>query len=132
MYDWAKPGVKVVCVNAFDNISNRPKIDITEGQIYTLRDVLFYQTGGVNSKGEWIFRTPEELCVRLDEVRVRFTHMGVPFEDVDAPFCINRFKPLVSKSLPESLTCLLKNPKSIILPNEGNRWDVRKQPQKVR
>lgn len=120
MYDWAKPGVKVVCVDGKPYLGHPDDIWPITGSTYTIREVFLseYYVG--------------EVHVRLVEiVNTEKSYRGfkAPFE---AGFNVRRFKPLVSKSLPASLTNLLKNPKSVILPNEGNRWDVKKQPQKVR
>ncbi|QIG69385.1 hypothetical protein EVB79_015 [Rhizobium phage RHph_N3_13] len=116
-YDWAKPGVKVVCINDGPyggycwGKNEAPKV----GQVYTIKAVLYFD--GVIFHLEEIKRD-KEAC---DE-------WGNP----DLGYGAHRFRPLITKSLPASLTNLLKNPKSVILPNEGNRWDMRKQKEKTR
>ncbi|QIG69843.1 hypothetical protein F67_I3_11_017 [Rhizobium phage RHph_I3_11] len=118
-YDWAKPGVKVVCVKEIVRLDGYKEERLpVVGEVYTIREVLpsIYPSS--------------PFAVRLEEIRnpIMMYSNGVS----EVKFGSEKFRPLVSKPLPESLTCLLKNPKSVILPNEGNRWDVRKQKEKIR
>ena len=115
MYDWAKPGVKVVCINdgpcgGSNGIgwgkNEAPKV----GQVYTIKAVLY----------------DDGVIFHLEEIK-RDKDSCEDWGNPDLGYAAYRFKPLVSKSLPASLTNLLRNPKALVLPNEGNRWDVRKQ-----
>jgi len=113
-YDWAKPGVKVVCVNDTEdmvwNIGKRKSGDwyIKLNEIYTIREVVIHPAKGYP-------------LIRLNEIRRESMVKGGTFEN---GWNILRFRPLVEKKLPESLTCLLKNPKSVIIPDQ---FDYKKQ-----
>lgn len=101
-YEWAKPGVKVVC------IAERPwKHQDTgeslpgpvKGSVLTIR-----RTG-----------TASELFLLC-------------FHEFDGAVGYNAdlFKPLVEKKLPDCLTALLKNPKRTIIPDRmdfGKSWE---------
>lgn len=52
-------------------------------------------------------------------------------------FNIKRFRPLIDKRLPDSLTILLEKPNRLIVPSgdsydrrDGGKWDVRKTKEK--
>jgi hypothetical protein len=112
IYDWAKPGVKVVCINTWinnmrDDGTSPFKDDVgpVEGQIYSIRDV-----GIIHPK------YPNNVCVRLNEISNKVALFRG--EKYETSFGIFRFRPLVTKPLPESLTCLLKRPKSVIVPDK--------------
>jgi len=119
-YDWAKPGVKVVCINSKQdeswNIGCKKSSNwvIKCGETYTIREVTVCPVRG-------------NVQLRLIGIKRDIISVKYPVEN---GWHIKRFKPLVTKELPQSITCLLKNPRSVILPNEGNRWDVRKAPVK--
>lgn len=120
MYDWAKPGVKVVCINdgpygGEEKYCWGKDEAIKVGQVYTIKAVLYF----------------DGVIFHLEEIK-RDQEACEDWGNPDLGYAAWRFRPLISKDLPASLTNLLKNPKSVILPNEGNRWDVKKQPQKVR
>jgi hypothetical protein len=111
-YDWAKPGVKVVCLktwfNEYKSEGGKKVIGPVEGNVYTLRDVFLntYFRGG-----------PLPAC-RLEEIRnlpIRYQDDGGAREQ---SFALMVFRPLVTKPLPKSLSCLLSNPKSIIVPDK--------------
>lgn len=113
-YDWAKPGVKVVCVDDRSNVYCLPShrydpegILVVKDQIYEIEAMGFHPDG--------------QLCIVPKGVLKRGAR--------DWGYNIKRFRPLIEKKLPQSLTCLLKNPKSVILPNEGQRWDTREKVQ---
>lgn len=118
-YDWAKPGVKVVCVDAEASFGL-----LAEDQIYIIRETMIQEVGVFKGVA-----THNAVILRFNGMKDRYTFSSGNYM---TGFNVRRFKPLVSKDLPASLTNLLKNPKSVILPNEGNRWDVKKQPEKIR
>src|ERR1044072_6619733 len=107
-YDWAKPGVKVVCIKTWINKYThlRDIVGPVEGQFLTIRDVLHSEFVDIGARDS----------LRFEQIRnpILTVRGGV---DRAQSFAIQCYKPLVTKSLPQSLTCLLKNPKSVILPN---------------
>lgn len=130
-YEWAKPGVKVVCVSTWVNIgpaaTNVFKYDRgpIEGQVYTIREI-----------GELHPSYPGDIQVRLHEI---FNKPQQIFEDPNWETCFNikRFRPLIDKRLPDSLTILLEKPNRLIVPSgdsydrrDGGKWDVRKTREK--
>lgn len=114
-YEWAKPGVKVVCVIDSD-------IDglLQEGKVYEIREVLVTHDNFFLGRQQ-----PESVNVRLVGFKDRYE-----FDDANVTsFNIKRFRPLIDKRLPDSLTILLEKPNRLIVP-DGGKWDVRKTKEK--
>jgi hypothetical protein len=101
-YDWAKPGVKVVCID--DSNSYRfPNFNYSCSPILVVKGMIY--------EIEYVNPHPDgSICIVLKEVPKR--------EKRDWGYNVNRFRPLVTKPLPESLSCLLSNPKSVIVPDK--------------
>lgn len=126
-YEWAKPGVKVVCVNDYqDTVWNKDcsktpskNWHIIKGHIYTIRST-FVRTNPT---------TP--LTLRLEGLyRDPVSGTGAD-KDLENGYSVLRFRPLITKSLPDTLTILLEKPNRMIVPS-GVRWDVKRQKDKVR
>jgi hypothetical protein len=117
-YEWARPGVKIVCVETWidDLYDDQGPV---KGEIYTIRQIglLHPDKSGV--------------CVRLAEILNPKQEYEPPIGWWEVCFGLFRFRPLVTKGLRDTLTVLLEKPNRLIL-NDGGRWDVRKQKEKVR
>lgn len=80
MASWARPGVKVVCVDGAPHKGGTYKVLPEEGAVYTIAAVR-----------HWVWRNGQGLGVDLLEVdRV--------VNGVRIPFGVERFRPLVSQS----------------------------------
>ncbi len=114
MYEWAKPGVKVVCINDNIDVYKVPGFSYELSPILIKRGVI-YVIGLIQEHPDG------QICVKP---------LGVPDRsERDWGYNINRFRPLIDKKLPESLTILLEKPNRVILP-DGGKWDVRKTREK--
>lgn len=109
-YEWAKPGVKVVCVETWVNNLADTEYELAndvgpiEGELYTIRTI-----GPIHPK------YPTDICVTLSEIRnktIRF--QGELYETC---FGLYRFRPLITKKLPDTLTILLEKPNRLIVPD---------------
>lgn len=126
-YEWAKPGVKVVCVLANQDTewnkdcrrSDPENWQIVEGRTYVIRSTFVRHDQ----------RTP--LTLRLEGLYRREIGGDGPDCDLENGYSVYRFRPLITKPLPDTLTILLEKPNRLIL-NDGGRWDVRKQKEKTR
>lgn len=119
-YEWAKPGVKVVCVNANQNTewnrgckrSDPDNWQIVEGRTYVIRSAFVRHD----------HRTP--LTLRLEGFYRRKVGGDGPDSDLENGYSVYRFRPLIDKRLPDSLTILLEKPNRLIVP-DGGKWDVK-------
>ena len=122
-YEWAKPGVKVVCINdkpgVFSVVGHKYSSDnsllVVKGEIYTIDSVNVHPDGSI--------------CIKPKGIKDRSCK--------DWGYNIERFKPLVSKDskgpaersskkLPDTLTILLEKPQRVIIPDEfdfGKQWE---------
>lgn len=123
-YEWAKPGVKVVCV-----IDSYIHGLLQEGKVYEIREVLTREE--VRFLGKTEFKCVTVRLVGFKDV-YQFEEGGMLFS-----FNIKRFRPLIDKRLPDSLTILLEKPNRLIVPSgdsydrrDGGKWDVRKTKEK--
>lgn len=103
-YEWAKPGVKVVCVN--DEMTFGI---LLAGAIYEIREV---SSAGY---GYYLDEYQEEA------ITLRFVGMQDEYQiyvnrdlELFKGFHIERFRPLVETALPASLTSILTNPKKSV------------------
>lgn len=119
MYEWARPGVKVVCV-----IDSDMHDLLKEGSVYEIREVRV-----VPNQRYYLGKMYSE-CVTLKLVGFKDRYEFGTGNFV-VGFNIKRFRPLVPKGLPDTLTILLEKPNRLIVP-DGGRWDVRKQKEKTR
>lgn len=133
IYEWAKPGVKVVCVNADQDTewnkgcwrSSADNWQIEEGRIYVIRSTFVRHNR----------RTP--LTLRLEGLYRQKVSGNGPDRDWENGYSVLRFRPLINKHLPDSLTILLEKPNRLIVPSgdsydrrDGGKWDVRKTREK--
>jgi hypothetical protein len=103
-YSWAKPGVKVVCVN--DEMTFGI---LLSGAIYEIREVN-------NSGYGYYLGALEEEAITLRFVGMQDEYQIYVNRDLELfkGFHIERFRPLVEKKLPSSLTSILTNPKKSV------------------
>ena len=85
MSGWAKPGVKCVCVDA-DFYGRTPVLSV--GSVYVVKKVAML-SGSVRHGFE-------HLCVELEGVRN-------PFNDEGDWLAVDRFRPIVTKTLSEDI-----------------------------
>lgn len=103
-YEWAKPGVKVVCVDGTPHKGYAHDIWPITDNVYTIREIFWFEFRG-------------EVHMRLVEV----VNTPKKYRDLEglheASFRIGRFRPLVTKKLPDTLTILLEKPNRLIVPD---------------
>lgn len=119
-YEWAKPGVKVVCIHDFSIKARERSTCHLEmypalNGIYTIRSVVasIYQDSA--------------FALRFQELRNPLIRYSQGLQEIQ--FSGKYFRPLIDKRLPDSLTILLEKPNRFIVP-DGGKWDVRKTKEK--
>lgn len=81
---WARPGVKVVCVDDVrKNGTNEKMTGLFSGRVYTISDVVFWE--------KWTNRDAD-YGLHLKELRRN------PYKGVVYPFFIGRFRPLITRT----------------------------------
>lgn len=107
-YEWAKPGVKVVCIHDFSEkakgrVNGHLEIFPTLNGIYTIREVF----------ASIYLDSP--FALRFSEIinpLIKYTQ-GVD----EIQFSGKYFRPLITKKLPDTLTILLEKPNRLIVPD---------------
>lgn len=102
-YEWAKPGAKVVCV-----IDTDIRGLLEEGKVYEIRDVISLKHQKYLNK-----REAESVVLKLTGFMDKYE-----YEDGRiVGFNIKRFRPLITKGLPDTLTILLEKLNRLIVPD---------------
>ncbi len=84
-YSWAKPGVKVVCIDASQTDKFGLEHVIFEGSVYEI---------------EWVGELEGQVCVRLVGVS---RDLSVSTGPVDHPFRLSRFRPFTTKTIEDDM-----------------------------